>query len=141
MSHLKSLTLTSLTTNADPHLARRQRLLERLNEQLELAKDPTYAPIERRWVKSDDGTRRPVDSHRVIKPWWRTDGAGNLVLTLKNGLKVIEIEKGKPAIVVGTPDKLIPTLNTAIAAVKAGELDRLLDGVNDSRSPRAKKPN
>lgn len=127
MSHLKSLTLTAITSTTDPKLARRQRLIERLQEQLHLAKEPTYAPMVRHWRKGEGGTREPVDTYRVIKPWWRRDANGNLFLTLKNGLRAVEIEKGKPGIVVGSQDRLAAVLTTLIAAAKAGELDKALE--------------
>ena len=41
--------------NRDPTLIRRVQLIERLEEQRRLAKDPTLAPIIKRWKK--DRTR------------------------------------------------------------------------------------
>ena len=64
-----------------------------------------------------------IETPKSPKPWWRDDGNGGLVLILRNGLKTIEIEKGKPAIVVGAKSKLDAVLVTLIAAAKAGELD------------------
>jgi hypothetical protein len=127
MSHLKSLTLTALTSTTDPKLTRRQRLIERLQEQIQLAQDPKYAPLVREWRMGEDGTRQPIDTYRVIKPWWRLDPTGSIVLTLRNGLRTVEIEKGKPGIVVGSKDRLEAVLTTLIAAAKAGELDRALE--------------
>ena len=44
MSHLKSLTLTVSPQQIarNPKLIRRQKLVDRLEDQLKLAKDPTY---------------------------------------------------------------------------------------------------
>lgn len=124
MSHLKSLTLTAsqpLSTNST--LIRRQRFIDRLEEQRKLAEDPGFVPMVRRWKKDESGGRQPVDAYRRIKPWWRADEKGTLLLTLRKGLKTIELEKGKPAIVVGPPERLEAVLTTLIAATKAGELD------------------
>jgi hypothetical protein len=63
VTHLKSFTLTALTTTIDPKLARRQRLIERLLEQLQLAKGPTFAPMLRQWRKAEDGTRQPIHTY------------------------------------------------------------------------------
>ena len=52
--------------------------------------------------------------------------AGAVVLTVRYGAKPIEFERGKTAIAVGKKDKLIPTIETVIAAVEAGELDGVL---------------
>ena len=46
--------------------------------------------------------------------------------------KPIQID-GKPSIVVGTLDKLVPTLQTVRKAVMAGELDAALKAAADSR--------
>jgi len=129
MTHLKSLTLTvnPSNTSVNPILARRMRLVEHLEEQRKLAKDPTYAPAIRQWKKAEDGSKTPVDSFKVVKPWWRTDANGSLVLLLKSGLKTLELEKGKPGIVVGAPERLDAVLTTLISATKAGELDRAME--------------
>ena len=51
---------------------------------------------------------------------------GTVGLTVRYGAKAIEFEKGKTAIVVPNKDQLVATLDTVIAAVKAGELDEHL---------------
>ena len=102
MNHLKSLNFTTLPTrNHDPKLIRRVRLIERLEEQRRLAQDPTLAPIVKRWKKTADGNKALVDHYRRLTPWWRTDATGNVVLTVRSGLKAIEFEKGKAGISVG----------------------------------------
>ena len=129
MSILKSLTFTVSPQQVarNPKLVRRQKLIDRLQDQLQLAKDPAYAPVVRRWRRSEDGLRSPVDVQKQVRPWWRADGAGNLVLVLRSGLKTLELEKGKPAVAVGPHEKLQSVLETLIAAAKAGELDAALE--------------
>jgi hypothetical protein len=61
-----------------------------------------------------------------VRAWWRTDIAGNVVLTVRYGAKPIEFEKGKAAIAVGKKERLVPTLETVIAGVEAGLLDEIL---------------
>ena len=134
MSHLKSLTFTVSPQQIarNPKLIRRQKLVDRLEDQLRLAKDPTYAPVIRRWKRSGDGLRSPVDVHKQVRPWWRADGTGNLVLVLRSGLKTLELDKGKPAVLVGPPERLQAVLETLIAATKGGELDSALEAASDS---------
>lgn len=134
MSHLKSLTFTVSPQQIarNPKLIRRQKLVDRLEDQLRLAKDPTYAPVIRRWKRSEDGLRSPIDIQKQVRPWWRTDGTGNLVLVLRSGLKTLELEKGKPAVLVGPPERLQAVLETLIAATKAGELDSALEAASDA---------
>jgi hypothetical protein len=88
--------------------------------------------VIRRWKRSEDGPKVPVDLHRQIRPWWRTDGTGNLVLVLRSGLKTLELEKGKPAVVVGPPERLVGVIETLVAATKAGELDAALEVATDA---------
>lgn len=127
MSNLKSLTFTAVSpVSNDPKVIRRLRLIERLEEQRTLAKDPSYAPMVRRWKKADDGSRVSVEQTRRLKPWWRTDVNGNVVLTVKSGLKTLEFEKGKTGIAVGSVERLETVFATLIAAIRAGELDALL---------------
>ena len=72
-----------------------------------------------------------MDGKRV-RAWWRTDPTGAVVLTVRYGAKPIEFEKGKAAIAVGKKEKLIPTIETVIAAVQAGELDTVLATMSKS---------
>ena len=145
MAHLKSLTFTVAPQQIarNPKLVRRQRLIDRLEEQQKLVADSACTVLVRRWVKDTDGIKQPVDRHRRVKPWWKADGAGNLVLVLKSGLKTLELEKGKPGIVVGALGRLEAVLATLIAAAKAGELDGALEaasGAGDGRGvPRQAK--
>jgi hypothetical protein len=97
MSHLKSLTLTIAPHQIErnPKLIRRQRLIERLEEQRKLAADPNFTVTIRRWIKDGEGVKQPFDRIKRIKPWWKSDANGGLVLILKAGLRTIELEKGK----------------------------------------------
>jgi hypothetical protein len=138
MSFLKSLTFTVSPQQIarHPKLIRRQKLVDRLEDQLRLAKDPTYAPVIRRWKRAEDGLKSPVDVHKQVRPWWRADGTGNLVLVLRSGLKTLELEKGKPAVMVGSQEKLQSVLETLIAAAKAGELDSALESTCEKLTSR-----
>ena len=129
MSHLKSLTFipTPPRTPNNPKLYRRQRLLQRLEEQLSLVKNPSYAPVVKRWKTMENGEKHPVDHIRRLKPWWRIDEKGFTVLTLRYGFTPREFEKGKAAIAVGPRDKLESVLSTLIAATRSGELDAFLE--------------
>jgi hypothetical protein len=142
MSHLKSLTLTIAPHQIErnPKLIPRQRLIERLEEQRKLANDPNFTVTVRRWVKDTEGVKQPFYRVKQIKPWWKPDANGGLVLILKAGLKTIELEKGKPGILVGPVERLDPVLVTLIAAAKAGELDAALAAVTASVGLGIPKP-
>jgi hypothetical protein len=55
-----------------------------------------------------------------------------VALTVRYGAKPIEFAPGKAAIAVGKKEKLIPTIETVIAAVQAGELDTVLATMSKS---------
>lgn len=125
MAQLKSLTFTQLPklTNADPVVQRRSKLVLRLQQQIALAQDPNFTLKRSKWIADEHGVKQLREQNRRVRAWWRTDATGNVVLTVRYGAKPIEFEKGKAAIAVGNKDKLIPTIETVIAAVQAGELD------------------
>ena len=141
MNSLKSLTFVPAPpkTPNNPMVFRRERLLQRLQEQLQLLKDPSYAPVIKRWKKGEDGVKRPVDHIRRVKPWWRVDEKGFTVLTVRYGFKPLEFEKGKAAIAVGTVEKLESVLMTLIAATRSGELDAFLEAATGLGMAKAKK--
>lgn len=129
MNHLKSLSFTVIpkAMRADPVLTRRTKLIARLEEQKSLAKDPTFSTTVTRWVKNEDGTKQKVDFKKPLRPEWRTDATGALILTVRYGFKPIEFEKGKAGIAVPSKEKLVGVIDTLIAAVRAGELDAVLE--------------
>ena len=128
MAQLKSLTFTQLPklTSADPVVQRRNKLIVRLQQQIALVQDPNFTLKRSKWIADEHGVKQLREQNRRVRAWWRNDATGNVVLTVKYGARSIEFEKGKAAIAVGNKDKLIPTIETVIGAVQAGELDTIL---------------
>ena len=115
MAYLSSLSFTSAPQKSyDPKQVRRQRLIERLEEQKRLAADPTFIPVVKRWKKNPDGSKSIFDHYRRLKPWWTIDPTGTVILTIKAGLRVLEFEKEKTGIVVGNVDDLGEVLDILI---------------------------
>jgi hypothetical protein len=143
MTHLSTLNFVPAPKQMlnDPKLILRQRLIERLEEQKRLSTDPNFTPVSKRWKKNPDGSKTLVDHYRRLKPWWRVDGNGNFILTVKTGFKVLEFQKGRPGIAVGSVDRLGAVFDTLIAATKAGELDPLLATASDveGKHPKPRK--
>lgn len=125
---LKTLTFTEAPANAgrDPVLARRQKLVDRLEEQINLVKNPNFAPKVKRWITDEAGNRKLTETTKRVTPWWLTDQKGDVYLTVKSGLKRLEFEKGKSAIKVGASSKLEGVLQTLVEATRSGEMDTLL---------------
>jgi hypothetical protein len=125
MPVLKSLSFTALPkSNSDPVQQRRAKFVAKLEEQKLLLKDPNHVRTVQRWTKVD-GQRQATTKQQAVRPWWKADPAGQVVMSVKFGARPIEFEKGKAGIVVPSKDKLPALIDTLIAAVKAGELDEL----------------
>ena len=135
---LKNLTFTEAPANAgrDPVLARRQKLVDRLEEQINLVKNPNFAPKVKRWITDEAGNRKLTETTKRVTPWWVTDQKGEVYLSVKSGLKRLEFEKGKTAIKVGALSKLEGVLQTLVEATRSGEMDNLIPA---SSSPFASK--
>lgn len=144
MTHLNTLAFITVPKNSalSHTVIRHYRLIHRLEDQKRLASNPSYIPVSKHWKKTPDGAKTLVDHYRRISPWWRVDESGNLVLTIKVGLKTLEFEKGKTGIAVGAPERLESVLDTVIAATRAGELDRFLEAPSAAEGrgiPKIKK--
>lgn len=123
MPILKSLAFTVLfKAGNDPVQMRRSKFITKLEEQKLLLNDPNHVRIVQRWTKVD-GERQATTKQQAVRPWWKTDASGQVVMSIKFGSKPIEFEKGKTGIVVGSKDKLPAVIDAPIGAVRAGELD------------------
>jgi hypothetical protein len=125
MAALKSLSFTALpkTTN-DPVQQRRTKFITKLEEQKLLLQDSNHVRTIQRWTKVN-GERQATTKQQAVRPWWKTDPSGQVVMSVKFGAKPIEFEKGKAGIVVPSRDKLPAVIDALIAVVRAGELDDL----------------
>ena len=128
MTSFKTLTFTQLPKliAADPVIHRRNKLIVRLQQQIALAQDPNFTLTRQKWIADEAGVKQLRSLPKKVRAWWKIDPTGAVVLTVRYGAKPIEFEKGKAAIAVDKKDKLIPTIETVIAAVGAGELDAVL---------------
>lgn len=140
MPVLKSLTFTAVPARShDPASNRRAKLVARLEEQRLLFQNPAYVRVVQRWTGKGD-ERRQVEKQQRVRPWWRVDGAGNVIFSVYYGTKPIEFEKGKAGIAVASKDKLPALIDALIGAAKAGELDGLMAASGRPvGAPKAKK--
>jgi hypothetical protein len=139
MPVLKSLTFTAVPSRVtDPVLVRRVRLISRLEEQRTLFQDPSYARTVQRWAV-ENGEKKRVEKRQKVRPWWRADSSGNLVMSIYQGTKPIEFEKGKAGVAVPSKDKLPALIETLITAVMNGELDEALKNAPKPGTPKARR--
>ncbi len=110
-----------------PILGKRMKLIDRLEEQLAMAKamldkTPFEAFREKSVKDPETGERKTIRKRRSVRPWYY-DSKEHYYIEIKVGLKAIELEKGKTAIDVGPKEQLPDVINTIIQAVEKGELD------------------
>ena len=133
MSTLNSLKLTASKkpTSVPPVLHRRNKLSNKVWEQIQLAKankdGGTFTVKKFKSVKDSDGARRTIEHEKRIRQWWFVANDGKVCLNIRYGAKIIEFAKGKTAIEVGSADELIKALEIIKVAVEAGELDTQIE--------------
>jgi len=131
MAALSSLQLaiSKKAVKASPIVHRRNKLVAKIHEQLELCEakmnGQLYAPKKlRTYVNKQTGERMTVEGVKRIKEWHWTAPDGLIHLSVKYGSKVLPLASdGSNAIVCVNKEKLIQALKTLKIAVLEGELD------------------
>jgi hypothetical protein len=111
---------------------RRNKLIQRLWEQIELAKsqiEGTQFTVKkyRSIVDRETGLKKQVEVPKRIREWWFKNENGKVCLSIKYGTSVLELAKGKPSIEVASPQDLIKALEMIKEAVAVGELDTQIE--------------
>jgi hypothetical protein len=134
MSTLNTLKLVASQkpTSLSPVLQRRNKLVKRIWEQIELAKaeqaGTTFAPVKfRSYTDKETGARKQVEIYKRVKSWVFTTDNGKLALSVRFGPKVLELAKGKFAVEVGARSDVVNVLEFVKAAAENGELDAAID--------------
>lgn len=144
---LETLTLsdaTKRTETADPIVNLRRKMIAGLDHQIDGAAAEIagkhYAVEVEKWVVTDraTGTKERMKVQKAFRRMWFKGDADKVMLELRFAGKPVLIN-GKASIIVGTMEKLVPTLQTVRKAVAAGELDAALKAALDSRK-RTLKP-
>ncbi len=111
---------------------RRNKLVKRIWEQIELAKAEqsgiTFSPVKfRSYTDKETGVRKQVETNKRVKAWWFTSENGKLALCVRFGPKVLELAKGKFAVEVSNSSEIVNVLEIVKRAVLNGELDAAID--------------
>ena len=115
------------TNRNNSFLKRRRKLIAKIDEQILITTDSSYKPTKIKWVHNEDGTERKLEIPKRIRRWWCEQQGGTILLTIRYGNKVIELEQGKNAIELSSKAELEPTLQSIKQAVDNGEFDKLLE--------------
>ena len=121
------LRLYERTNRNNSFLKRRRKLIAKIDEQILIATDSNYKPTKIKWVRNEDGTERKLEIPKRVRRWWCGQQGGTILLTIRYGNKVIEIEEGKNAIELSSKEELEPTLQSIKKAADNGEFDKLLE--------------
>ena len=134
MTALSSFELTTSKKDikASPIVHRRNKLVAKIHEQLELCEakinGQLYAPKKlRTYINKQTGERMTVEAVKRIKEWHWTAPDGLIHLSVKYGSKVLPLSSdGSNAIVCANKDALVQALKTLKIAVLDGELDEAI---------------
>ncbi len=121
------LTLYKRTNRNNSFLKRRRKLIAKIDEQILIATDSNYRPTKTKWVRNEGGTERKLEIPKRIRRWWCEQQGGTILLTIRYGNKVVELEQGKNAIELSSKAELEPMLQSIKKAVDNGEFDTLLE--------------
>ncbi|MEY4100457.1 MAG: hypothetical protein RL300_1628 [Pseudomonadota bacterium] len=134
MASLATLKLSAAIkpTHISAIQVRRNKLVNRLQEQAELAKAQQagtqfICTKFRTVVENDTGLRKQVEVAKRVKQWWFVTESGKLALSVRYGARLLELAKGKFAVELASEKDLVPTLEIIKAAVLDGELDAAID--------------
>jgi len=134
MSALSSLKLSTASPRArlTPVVRKRMKLLGQIDLQTRaalafLAGEPFHYEVQR-WVRPEGSSdKQLVTQKKPVRHCWWSNEAGQLMISLRVGNRMLELAEGKPSIEVGAPDNLLVTLNTLRDAIANGELDTQLN--------------
>jgi len=130
MSVIASLKLVEFKPqNAQGRIfVRRRKLVEKIEQQIKLAADPSYAPTKLIWAADESGVQQRREVSKRIKRWWVENIDGSAQLTIRYGSKPLEILKGKNAIECENVSVIASILEAVKQAVIEGEFDTILNG-------------
>ena len=106
LSALKFVANKPQQINSPKH-ARRQKLSNKLHEQIQMAKaiqaDTEFVPVKIRSVRDQEtGETRKVEVPKRLKPWWWPSENGKLCITVRYGARTLEVIWQEPAVMPDT---------------------------------------
>jgi hypothetical protein len=142
MSTLNGLKLvvSKKQLHASPIVIRRNKLISKLHEQIELCEaqreGKTYAPIRlKTFVNKTSGERMTAEVPKRVKEWfWVSNESNKINLCVKYGAKTLMLNKKTKAnaIELANGNELIATLKALKIAVANGELDDAIEEVSEA---------
>jgi hypothetical protein len=131
MAILNDLTLVTYAPKQgmDRETLRRRKLIEKIDEQIKIASDPSYTATRSVWVKGAGGSQR-IEVSKRLKRWWSRSATGTTHLTIRYGSKVLALSKDGKNAIQCQDDEVATVLAKVKDAVANGELDDQLNQVS-----------
>ena len=144
LSTLKFVNAKRLVSKTDPTQFRRQKMIKKLDEQIEMASALVEGRLPlitrtRRVRDSETNERQLVESVASVRQWWFVSETGKTAVQLRYGSRVITLAKNRNAVEVSGNNELLAVLQTLKTAVAAGELDQEIAVAADMVRARFKK--
>ena len=96
--------------NNNPVAVRRRKLIAKIDEQIQLAANKDFIPMQHKWVTDEHGSQSKVEVRKRIKRWWTASVGGKINLVVRYGSKPLEFVKGKNAIELGSEAEVADVL-------------------------------
>ena len=120
--------------NQPPVVQRRNKLISKLWEQLELAKAKHSGKdfVIKRYknVKDLEGNIKSIERPKRIKPWWFTSSTGTLCINVFYGSKVLELANGKTAVEATNLEHVIEVLELLKREAEIGTFDAAIEAAS-----------
>ena len=135
-TQLSTLKITNVirTNKANTNEFRRNKLVKKLDEQISLAtaqKNGELFTVKRLKNVTDEenGTTSQIEVSKRVSAWFWTDN-NKMLLQLRYGTKVLDLQKGKNTIECSDQDDLLKTLVVVKTCVMSGELDAVIEAAS-----------
>ena len=133
---LSTLKLVSATraTHISPVMQRRQKLLAKIDEQIEMAQaaanGTVFTSTKFKNVVNAEGVTEYKQVAKKVRAWYWKNDAGKWNLVVRYGARIIELSKGKNSIELLSEAEVIPTLELLKTIISNGELDDAITAVS-----------
>ena len=120
--------------NQPPIVQRRNKLISKLWEQLELAKakhsGKDFVIKRHKNVKDLEGNIKSIEKPKRIKPWWFTSSTGTLCINVFYGSKLLELANGKTAVEATDLVNVIEVLELLRREAEIGTFDAAIEAAS-----------
>ena len=133
---LSTLKLVSATraTHISPVMQRRQKLIAKIDEQIEMAQaaanGTVFTSTKFKNIVNAEGVTEYKQVAKKVRAWYWKNDAGKWNLVVRYGARIIELSKGKNSIELLSEADVIPTLELLKTIISNGELDDAITAVS-----------